>query len=460
MTENSDQHIINKAYKEIDILYGSEVKNNTNIEFRYTEPKKLQDIERFFIEFFISIRSNNDIFYDSNHELKYFDYSIITSINDILINHKQQVSNTVGFESLINKINNKLHENYQNMNSNGADQPQNESKNDEQLKIIELNKNDKEPNTSNFLLINKENILKELFKYKEIQSILNKSEFEIENIENKVYIKQKDGWMIRDRPDKELISNPVTGSQSVNNTILLSRMGSVNNVHIEKDIKDKNDLSLDFSKKFSIINPGVEDSIIFNNKINKNLKNVNTSQTLDNIIQDLDYTEGQNKLIIKENERLTTNNHVMNTGDSPIVSKKSLAVTEFEKQIVKQNSAARLKIYDENENQNKSILNSNLLNSNHNNNQHLLQQNQNTVNFRSSKSQTVLNPVFNPAISSNLNKADIIRVTNVKEKDESPLNTRKNSDNLIEKKNNFFSKKLSLKTITMQTDDNLLSKNQ
>ena len=58
MNENSDTQMV-KGYKEIDLLYGSEIKTNTNLDFRYSEPKILQQIEKFLIEFMISIRNTN-----------------------------------------------------------------------------------------------------------------------------------------------------------------------------------------------------------------------------------------------------------------------------------------------------------------------------------------------------------------------------------------------------------------
>jgi hypothetical protein len=223
MSENSDQHLTHKGYKEIDLLYGAEVKNNNNIEFRYTEPKKLQEIEKFFIEFYISIRANTDIYHDINHELKYFDYSIITSINEILISHREIISketsstmnenNSINkissIDSLITKINNKLYENFLNMKTNGADRMSGED-----LKPIELNAGnfDRDTNNSyNFLLIKKENILHELFispsdakseRSGNISNIGDHSRLSDDptgrvNIPKQKYVEHEDGWAMR-----------------------------------------------------------------------------------------------------------------------------------------------------------------------------------------------------------------------------------------------------------------------
>lgn len=102
LSRNSDSNegsIINKLYKEIDILYGTEIKNNPNIEFRYIEPTKLQEIERFFFEFYVSTSSSMDLFYDINHEIKYFDYFLLNKVGEILVHNK-----TLPHEIIIQKV--------------------------------------------------------------------------------------------------------------------------------------------------------------------------------------------------------------------------------------------------------------------------------------------------------------------------------------------------------------------
>lgn len=247
-TENNDQHIINKGYKEIDLLYGSEVKNNTNIDFRYSEPKKLQEIEKFFIEFYISIRDTSDIFYNINHEIKYFDYSIIKTINEILINYRQQVTNSnfTSVDMLINRIHAKLYEGYIN-SKNGADQLGQVTKDEN---YGEMNRsNEKDTNISAFLLINKDVILKELFKenndksylnsfnidrktpgvageYSQDNSKLNQSQSmrEYEVIGNEKYVKQDDGWMVRTHRDKFF----TTGTEDKTNKVYLNNNATLN----------------------------------------------------------------------------------------------------------------------------------------------------------------------------------------------------------------------------------------
>ena len=226
MSDNNDQHITNKGYKEIDLLYGAEVKNNNNIEFRYTEPRKLQEIEKFIIEFFISIRSNSDIYHDINHELKYFDYTIITSINEILVSHREIKYIT------------------------------------EDIKVIELTGAVERGNSStyNFLLIKKENILQELFCNADKNDLstfsnINKSklsQYASDNEERVIekYVEHEDGWAMRTKgnnfgldlnkneKNEKNEKNPKKGKKNslnsnINNTLNISR-NEIQNHHTSR----------------------------------------------------------------------------------------------------------------------------------------------------------------------------------------------------------------------------------
>ena len=94
-------------YKEIDLLFGSFIRENHNIDFKYSAPKKLQYIEKFLEEFYITSRQS-DLFRinDANKEFKYFNYSIINVIN----NMPMDVNDSV--EKLFEYINNQLHKQF------------------------------------------------------------------------------------------------------------------------------------------------------------------------------------------------------------------------------------------------------------------------------------------------------------------------------------------------------------
>jgi len=94
-----------KLYKEFQISYGSDIKLNTNIDFIYHEPKKLREIEKFFLEFFIFTKQNEEFFYDLNHDLKYIDFSLLAIINEVMTKEKI----TINSENNKNNKNNKIH---------------------------------------------------------------------------------------------------------------------------------------------------------------------------------------------------------------------------------------------------------------------------------------------------------------------------------------------------------------
>jgi len=99
-----------RSYKEFQISYGSDIKLNTNIDFIYHEPKKLKEIEKFFLEFFILTKQNDDFFYDLNHELKYVDYTLLAIIDEAISHEK------ISFSTVINNNNNS---NNLNLTNNG-----------------------------------------------------------------------------------------------------------------------------------------------------------------------------------------------------------------------------------------------------------------------------------------------------------------------------------------------------
>jgi hypothetical protein len=158
----------------MDIIYGGEIKNSTDIEFRYTDPKKLKEIEKFFIEFYLSNKANNDVFYENNHELKYFNYNIISIIEEVVSAFKG-----LGFDNTILKINTKLRDIYVNMSIDKFKYPEGVeagslSGDDSAVmgkggKFVNNNPNNSDLGVNNnlntnFLNIKKEFIIREIFK--------------------------------------------------------------------------------------------------------------------------------------------------------------------------------------------------------------------------------------------------------------------------------------------------------
>jgi hypothetical protein len=131
-------------YKEIDLLFGSDIKDNQNLEFKYGAPKKLQKIEKFMEEFFVTDKSGFDIFRINNKKkFKYFNYPIINIINNT------PTSNNDDMERIYTDVNEKLEVEY------NKDQ---DSKNE--------NSKDEENSTDDAFLLHKDSFYNEIFEVK------------------------------------------------------------------------------------------------------------------------------------------------------------------------------------------------------------------------------------------------------------------------------------------------------
>lgn len=103
---NENETEIIKTYKEIDILYGTEIKDHPDIEFKYVEPKKLIEIESFFIELYMCFYTNSDLFYHKNPKINFFNDPLMWKINEFVNSNVKNFQ----IETLYNKLNNYLHE--------------------------------------------------------------------------------------------------------------------------------------------------------------------------------------------------------------------------------------------------------------------------------------------------------------------------------------------------------------
>ena len=126
--------------KEVDLLFGSFIKDNPNFEFKYGAPKKLDYIEKFLEEFYITGRNNLGIFRltSSDKKYKYVNYSIINIINTF------HMPNNVDIDKIFNDINKKIEEDYErekNENNNKNSEDTEESNDTSKIdKLFSLNK--------------------------------------------------------------------------------------------------------------------------------------------------------------------------------------------------------------------------------------------------------------------------------------------------------------------------------
>jgi len=106
--ENSIQTQQGINLKEVDLLFGSFIKENPNLEFKYGAPKKLIYIEKFIEEFFITNRKDIGVFRlnNSNKSYKYVNYSVIKIINSC------HISSNAMIDDIFNDFNKKLKEEF------------------------------------------------------------------------------------------------------------------------------------------------------------------------------------------------------------------------------------------------------------------------------------------------------------------------------------------------------------
>ena len=160
--------------KEVDLLFGSFIKDNPNFEFKYGAPKKLEYIEKFFEEFFITGRNNLGIFRlnNSDKKYKYVNYDIINIINSF------QISNNLDIEQILSDIKKKLEEDYQKL-----EKEKNEKKSEDSESSSDKNDEGKDIKKMDILFsLNKYNYYKYFFNFQ------NKVENNIDNLNNQSII--------------------------------------------------------------------------------------------------------------------------------------------------------------------------------------------------------------------------------------------------------------------------------
>ena len=221
--------------KEVDLLFGSFIKDNPNFEFKYGAPKKLQYIEKFFEEFFITGRNNLGVFRLNNidKKFKYVNYDVINIINSF------QISNSSDIEQIFNDINKKLEEDYLKIQKEknekkmkkSEDSESNIDKNDEgnEMKKIDI-----------LFTLNKDNYYKEFF---------NKNEFEnIDNVNNNKNMISKDN---ENENGNKLIGIEITNNDNIDQNLIINKLINADSERKSLIKKENKTLSLYNSKDYS-----------------------------------------------------------------------------------------------------------------------------------------------------------------------------------------------------------------
>ena len=225
--------------KEVDLLFGSFIKDNPNFEFKYGAPKKLDYIEKFLEEFYITGRNNLGIFRltSSDKKYKYVNYSIINIINTF------HMPNNVDIDKIFNDINKKIEEDYEReKNENNNKNSEDTEESNDTTKIEKL------------LSLNKESI------YKDILNINNKN---ARNDNNFISISYNKSLISRDNGDNidKKINNLINDNELDKNINI--------NEYINMNSERKN-LIKDENKALSLYNSKDKNNYKINKSISKN----------------------------------------------------------------------------------------------------------------------------------------------------------------------------------------------
>ena len=232
--------------KEVDLLFGSFIKNNPNFEFKYGAPKKLDYIQKFFEEFYITGRSGFNIFHLTNldKKYKYVNYSIINIIN----NFEFKIYDV---DKIFNEINKKLEENYE------KEQKEKNNIKSEESESIKYNITDGNDikKLDKLFTLSEENIYKEIINKKNIINNKNKK-----NINNKNII-------IKDNNNSEKTEN-----NNKNKVINLTNITNNNN-NIDNNLKINEYINTNSERK-NLINNEKTMSLYNSKDNNKNNKSI------------------------------------------------------------------------------------------------------------------------------------------------------------------------------------------
>ena len=235
--------------KEVDLLFGSFIKDNPNFEFKYGAPKKLDYIEKFLEEFFITGRNGFGIFCLTNldKKYKYVNYSIIKIINNFMI------PNISDIDKIFNDINKKIEENYE------KEQKEKDIKNSEDSESSKYNKTDGSDmkRIDKLFSLSTENIYKEIISRNNI--INNKSKKTNNNNNINSY-------------NKSIISKDTINNSKTENNIKNKVINLTNSNNIDNNLKINDYINTNSERK-NLINNDNRTISLYNSNDNYNYKN-------------------------------------------------------------------------------------------------------------------------------------------------------------------------------------------
>ena len=308
--------------KEVDFIFGSFMKDNKNFEFKYGAPKKLEYIEKFIEEFYLTGRSNLNIFRinNQNKKYKYVNYDIINNINSY------QISKTMTLEEIFTEFTNKLTQEYEKYKKKKEEELEKELLYDNESNIS-LNTKNHTKNIEQILSLNKQSFYNILFDIKPEEKILKDISIKsIHLVTDKDYISNKSNNNINQNLN---INNEMNANSERKNLIGDSISLSVSKEKINGIFKNKNQNYDNFSmisevkikekfevKVLNIKNKREEDKEVTDDKINESsLLQKEKDPNINDLLELISSTSTSNKKLngfkrIKENSKEDETNHL------------------------------------------------------------------------------------------------------------------------------------------------------
>ena len=257
--ENNIQLEQGLNFKEVDLLFGSFIKENPHFEFKYGAPKKLENVEKFMTEFYLTARSGFGLFHLVNidKKYKYINYNIIEIINSY------QISNDSKAEQIFINIDKIIKQKYEEEQKNtaGLNDKRNEN---EEIKLNYNNDNRYEmKKLDNLFLLNKEKFYNYFFQK---NTAFNDNTNNISNKSNSIL-----------KEDNKYINSDNT--KSIRKKVLDMEDNIYKNINVNELIKtDRQLLVNQNNKSLSFYNS----KDIYNRRNNKALQKNEKNEKLDN----------------------------------------------------------------------------------------------------------------------------------------------------------------------------------
>ena len=332
---NNNMNNENK-YKEVDLVFGSFLGENSEMDLKYVMPKKLENIEKFAEEFFVTTR-NNDLFKlnEPSKEFKYFNYNIIKIINSI------PIDSVTPFQKFFEYINERIKEKYKEekeknnkkfikifLNSKKNISELNEDKNNESninnTLTIKKEKNNNESNDSldKIFLIDKNILYDDLFPNQSIKFSTIHPNFSTIKSNNKNIIN------ILRESDSSIENNINFNKQKINDIKEEEENTKTLNLMTESNLISREDenINKEISKDFSLISSISKNDnnnlfkLKFYKNENTNLKNLNLQDLLtdtsnitntNNIKEKIKHTEESVSDLINKEYNSNSNSNII-----------------------------------------------------------------------------------------------------------------------------------------------------